>query len=331
METPMLSRRSLISAALTTAPALAAGGAFARQVAGDGVYKTPPMKPGSNAVMSGVRIGAQTYCFHDVPRNGDPTILPMLIDHMHEVGLNDCEIMSAHVEQTTGLGNGWWVKSRTLPGYEEQRMAAREWRLTVPLSYYENVRAQLAAAGIGIFIYNLNFNDTFTDEERDRSFLAARALGAQGINASNTISEVRRLVPFAEKHRMFFAAHNHNNIYDPDQFATPQSFETAFALSPWIRASLDIGHYVAGDNDPYEFLQKHHDRIVSLHIRDRKKSNGPHVPLGQGDARVADILRFVRDQRLPIRCYIELEYGSLIPPVEEVKRALTYCRKVLSA
>ncbi len=325
----MFNRRTLGKAVIAGVPLMIAGRGIAQSVAGDGSFSTPPLAPGSNAQIAGVKMGAQTYCFHDVPRGGDPAILPLLIAHMREVGLTDCEIMSAHVEQTSGLGNGWWVKSRELPGYDEQRTAARAWRLKAPMSFYQSVRQRLADAGISIFIYNINLNDTFTDEERDACFNAGRALGAQGLNASTTLSETRRVVPFAERHKMFFAVHNHNNIYDEDQFATPKSFETAFAMSPWIKATLDIGHFAAGDNDPYEFLAAHHDRIVSLHIRDRKRSNGPHVPLGQGDARVADILRLVRDKRWQIRCYIELEYGSLIPPVEEVKRALAYCRSVL--
>lgn len=321
-----LSRRAFGGLVLGGAPLLlstsGAAGAARRALAGSGADR--------NAVIAGVRLGAQTYSFHDVQRNGDPTIIPMLIDHLRAVGFNDCEIMSAHVEQTTGLGNGWWVKARTLPGYEEQRAAAREWRLTVPDSYYEAIRKRFNDAGINIFIYNLNFNDTWTDEERQAGFRAARLLGAVGINASSTLSETNRIAPIAERNRMFFAVHNHNNVYDPDEFATPESFQTAFAMSPWVKASLDIGHYVAGNNDPFEFLQKHSGRIASLHIRDRKRDNGPHVPLGTGDARVADILRYVRDKRLPIRCFIELEYGTLRAPVDEMKRAIDFCRKALS-
>ena len=289
----------------------------------------PPLAPGSMATLAGVRMGVETYCFHDVPRNGDPAIIPMLTQYMHDVGINECEIMSAHIEQTTGLGNGWWVTAREQPTYPQEREAARQWRIATPPAYYEAIRERFRASGISIYSYNLNVNETFTDEERDHAFIAGRALGAEVLVASCTISEIPRSAPFAEKHGMILSPHNHNNIYDPDQFATPEGFERAFAVSPNVKATLDIGHFAAGNNDPVAFIEKHHDRIVVLHIRDRKRDNGPHVPLGQGDARVRDVLRLVRDAKLPIRCYVELEYGSLRPPVDEVKRALEFCKSSL--
>jgi hypothetical protein len=35
--------------------------------------------------------------------------------------------------------------------------------------------------------------------------------------------------------------HNHNNLADSDQFATPQSFEKALAMSDLFKVTLDIG------------------------------------------------------------------------------------------
>ena len=109
---------------------------------------------------------------------------------------------------------------------------------------------------------------------------------------------------------MFVAMHNHNNLADPDQFATPASFETALAMSPLFNVTLDIGHFTAGNNDAVAFIRQHHDRIINIHVRDRKRNNGPNRPFGQGDTPIADVLRLIRDNRYPIRCYLEYEYGS---------------------
>ena len=238
--------------------------------------------------------------------------------------------MSGHVEPYASVATGWWVQSRKAPGYQKMREDARQWRLTVPMDYYAGVRKQFEDAGLKMYLYNVNFNETFTDEERDRTFEAAKALGSAGFSSSTVLSEAQRLVPFVEKHNMFVAMHNHNNLFDPDQFATPESFEKALAMSKYFYVTLDIGHFTAGNNDAVDFIRKHHDRIVNIHVRDRKRNNGPNRPFGQGDTPIKEVLQLIRDNRYPIRCYIEYEYGSFRFSVEEVKACLEYCRQALA-
>ena len=284
----------------------------------------------AQSTISGVPFGVETFSFHDLPPAGDPKLIPVLIEDMKDAGLTECEIMSGHVEPMGSYATGWWVATRRDPGFPKMRASAREWRLTVPDDYYRKVRKQFEDAGMRIYLYNVNFNETFTDPERDKMFEAAKLLGAEGFSSSTVLSEARRLVPFVEKHKMFVAMHNHNNLADPDQFATPDSFETALAMSPYFRATLDIGHYTAGNNDAVDFIQKHHDRVVNIHVRDRKKNNGRNMPFGQGDTPIKEVLRLIRDKRYPIRCYIEYEYGSFLSSTEEVKRCLDYCKEVLA-
>jgi sugar phosphate isomerase/epimerase len=288
------------------------------------------MQPGPVYDINGVRMGLETFSFHDLPPSGDPRLLPTIIGNMRDVGLAECEIMSGHIEPYASVATGWWVQSRRAPGYKEMREGARQWRLTVSPDYYVRIRKQFEEAGLRIYLYNVNFNETFTDEERDRTFEAAKALGAAGFSSSTVISEARRLIPFADKHRMFVAMHNHNNLVDPDQFATAQSFETALAMSDYFKVTLDIGHFTAGNNDAVAFIEKWHQRIVNIHVRDRKRDNGPNRPFGQGDTPIAEVLRLIKANKYPIRCYLEYEYGSFRSSVEEVKACLDYCRRVLS-
>lgn len=281
-------------------------------------------------IIRGVRFGVETFSFHDLPPAGDPRLIPSLIEDMRESRLAECEIMSGHVEPMGSYATGWWVATRHDPGFPKMREDARKWRLSVPMDYYRAVREQFAQAGISIYLYNVNFNETFTDEEREVTFQAAKALGAAGFSSSTVLSEARRLAPFAERHKMFVAMHNHNNLVDPDQFATPQSFEKALALSEYFKVTLDIGHFTAGNNDPVDFIAKHHDRIVNIHVRDRKRNNGRNMPFGQGDTPIKEVLRLIRDNHYPIRCYIEYEYGSFRSSTEEVKQCLAYCGQVLA-
>ena len=49
-----------------------------------------------------------------------------------------------------------------------------------------------------------------------------------------------------------------------------------------------MGHFTAGNNDALAFLKQHHDRITNVHLRDRKRNNGPNRPFGQGDTPIRE-------------------------------------------
>ncbi len=313
----MYSRRRFGKIALSAAGALASN-TYAQS-------KSNPV-----TMIKGVPFGIETFSFHDLPPAGDPKLIPTLIEDMKYVGIAECEIMSGHVEPMGSYATGWWVATRRAPGYNEMREKARQWRLSVPMDYYTRIRKQFDDAGVKMFLYNVNFNETFTDAERDRTFEAAKALGVDGFSSSTVISEAKRLVPFVERHKMYVAMHNHNNLADPDQFATPHSFEQALDMSPYFKATLDIGHFVAGNNDPLAFIEKHHDRIVNIHVRDRKRNNGRGTPPGQGDTPIKEVLRLIRDKRYNIRCYLEYEYGSFATSRDETKRMFDYCKEALA-
>jgi sugar phosphate isomerase/epimerase len=289
-----------------------------------------PRPQAAVTTVSGVVFGVETFSFHDLPPAGDPQLIPTIIRNLQTLGIAECEIMSGHVEPFASVMTGWWVQSRRAPDFARLREEARRWRLSVPMTYYRDIRRRFEDAGLRIYLYNVNFNETFTDAERDRTFEAARELGAEGFSSSTVLSEARRLVPFVERHSTFVAMHNHNNLVDPDQFATPASFEAALAMSSRFQATLDIGHFTAGNNDAVAFIRQHHNRIVNIHVRDRKRNNGPNRPFGQGDTPIAEVLRLIRDTRYPIRCYLEYEYGSFRPAVEEVKACFDYCKRVLA-
>jgi len=104
------------------------------------------------------------------------------------------------------------------------------------------------------------------------------------------------------------------------------------SMSKSFVINLDIGHYTAGNNDAAAFLRKHHDRITHLHIKDRKKNQGPNVQLGTGDTPIQNCLTFIRDNRYPIICLLEREYrDGPGTPVEETKWQMDYMKKILES
>lgn len=263
--------------------------------------------------IAGVRIGVQSYSFRDRP-------IDRAIAAMTDIGLTYCELWQDHVEpsKTTGVSH-------------EQRDALRQWRLTVPLDEFRGIGRTFRAAGTTLTAYNISFRDDFTDEEIARGFDMANALGVKVITSSSTLSVVPRVDAAAQKYRMTVGFHNHSNK-DPNEFSGPDDFEKALAgRSRWMAINLDIGHFVAAGHDPLAFLDQHHERIVSLHLKDRKM-NDPvaNLPFGQGDTPIVAVLRRLRDRHWAIPANIEYEYESG-DTVAEVRRCFDYCRQALTA
>ncbi len=157
----------------------------------------------------------------------------------------------------------------------------------------------------------------------------ARALGVNVITASATVSVAKRVDPYASRARITVAMHNHS-VIRPNEYARPEDFEEAMhGASRYIGVNLDIGHFVAAGYDPVDYIEKHHDRIPVIHLKDRKKNQGPNLPFGEGDTPIREVLQLIARKRLKIYAMIEYEYKGA-DTVEEVKRCFEYCRKALA-
>jgi sugar phosphate isomerase/epimerase len=299
-----------------------------------------------NSVVAGVRLGVQTYSFRDLLLEpGDH--LDAVIRAMKQLGLGECELLAVHAEPkefwtlagwagAVGRGGDPFASGTAgIPRPSQtdiagRREALREWRRTVPLRHFEEVRKRLDTAGINVFAYNLTFGDAFTDEEIDRGFEMAKALGVGIITTSNGLSMTRRLLPFVNRHRIIVAVHGHSAVKDPDAFSTPETFAKALALSEYFRVNLDIGHFTAADQDPVAYIDAAHDRITNLHVKDRRRNDGPNVPWGQGDTPITQVLQLLKVKRYPIPAYIEYEYDGPRESIAEVRSCLDYAKHALA-
>lgn len=268
----------------------------------------------ARSVVAGVRLGAQTYSFRDRPLEQVPAAFKA-------VGLSFCELWSGHVEAARVIG-----ATRDTPR-PERRELVRTWRLGTPMSHFEGIRRAFADAGVTITSYDVPYQDDWTDEEIARSFEIAGALGVSVITSSAVVSVVPRIAPHAERARIEVSFHNHSNIR-PNEFATPDDFASAMNVSPIMGATLDIGHFTAANFDAVAYLEQHHARINALHIKDRKKDQGPNVPFGEGDTPIVAVLRLLRDRTWDIPAHIEYEYRGG-DAVDEVKKCYDYCRTAL--
>jgi sugar phosphate isomerase/epimerase len=185
---------------------------------------------------------------------------------------------------------------------------------------------------VKLYAFTYAFRKGFTDQEIERGFQAAQALGVKYITSSSNVSVAPRVDKYAQKYKIMVGFHGHDDTSDPDEFSTPETFARAMkGASRYIGVNLDIGHFVAAGGDPVAYIREHHDKIVTLHIKDRKKNHGDNLPFGQGDTPIVQVLRLLRDNKWKIPANIEYEYGEdkNLDTIAEVKKCYAYCRQAL--
>jgi Xylose isomerase-like TIM barrel len=297
---------------------------------------------GVNSTIHGVRMGVQSasFTFSGIGIEG-------IIQTMVDLGLAEIDVMSEHVENylgapvpLPGAGRpGPWARRGGPPGGPAgvppagrggpggpgrgdpaAREALRKWRMDADLDKFRAVGKRFTDAGLKFFSYNLSFNDSFTDDEIDKGFLMTKALGTRIITASSPASIFPRIAPFAEKHDVVVAMHNHTN--------GPAEFEQAMAASPKVWVNLDVGHFFASGYDPIAYLKEHHARITNIHVKDRKKDRGAEMPFGEGDTPLKEVLLLVKKEKYDFPVCIE--YVGPDGPAVEIKRCFDYCKAVLA-
>jgi sugar phosphate isomerase/epimerase len=280
--------------------------------------------------VNGVRLGAQTYSFRDLPRTAGGDAIDPVIKACLDCGIGEVELFAPQVEPQFNAGGRGRRGDPPSAESVKAREDLRRWRLETPLDHFRDVRRKFDAAGIIVYAYNYSPNSSFSDAEIDRGFEMTKALGAEIITASTTLDVARRIAPLAEKHRIVVAMHGHSNVSDPNEFATPDSFAAAMKMSKLFKVNLDIGHFTAANFDALAYIRAHHADITNLHLKDRRKNQGDNVPWGQGDTPIREVLQLLKREQWPIRAYVEYEYRGQGSPVDEVKKCMAFAKQALA-
>ncbi|MES2696103.1 MAG: sugar phosphate isomerase/epimerase [Verrucomicrobiota bacterium] len=273
-----------------------------------------------NSVFNGVRIGAISYSYRSALTSAEELLAALVTD-----GLSEVELMGPAIQTYAGFavapGGGKAKKADVTPPprYTDTQREAQ-------LAKCRELRKMYNDAGVNIHIHKIAFGPS--DEEVEFNFLVAKALGCEGITTERSEAQVKRLAPFAEKHRIRVGFHNHTanlpSVDEPDPL---------LEYGKYIAFNFDVGHYVAGTKgkSPIPVLEKYHDRILNLHLKDRTAAGG-NLPWGQGDTPIKEILQLMRKEKWTFPANIELEYkipeGS--DAVKEVAKCVDYCRAALA-
>ncbi|MCB0601968.1 MAG: sugar phosphate isomerase/epimerase [Saprospiraceae bacterium] len=304
-----------------------------------------------NSLINGVQIGTITYSFRELPDQSAEATLKYVLD----CGISAIELMGDPAETFAGCpGNPvpmssmakFWRKRRDgekLTDEEQkewddlqaQMKAYNEtvqvWRSQVSMAKFEQFRKMYNDAGVSIYAFKPNaFGKNNTDAEIDYGLRAAKALGASHVTLEHPGDDTHtlKLGKMGKKYKIYVAYHGHEQ-------QTPTLWDTALAQSKYNAMNLDFGHFVAAGNpDPLKTVMDKHDRIRSMHLKDRQmpEHGKGNLPWGTGDTPLTAVLQLMRDQKYKFPGTVELEYqvpkGS--DPVTEVSKCLEYCIKALA-
>ena len=257
-----------------------------------------------NSKFNGVQIGVNSGCFEKMSDGSAERMLK----YITQCGISSVELKSKPAEEY----------ARTHAGAD-------------PMDGFKALRKLYNDAGVTINILRVSKLGwkKMSNKVIDYYFNAAKALGVKAIARGHRINRTaaKRLGPIADKHKMMLGFHNHSkmkaNAYDGGILSS----------SKYLGIQLDVGHYVAGTNQSaIPMIEKFHDRIIAIHLKDRKKNKGPNMPWGQGDTDLVGILQFMKKNKLTFPADIELEYkvpeGS--DTVKEVTKCLQFCKQALT-
>jgi sugar phosphate isomerase/epimerase len=296
-----------------------------------------------NSVIHDVQIGTITYSYRSMPDQSAQAILKYVVSD----GISAVELMGEPAEQFAGApsGRGPGGGDRG-PGQQltpeqqaarqaarrEAREALRKWRVGASIDKYKELRKLYNDAGVKIYALKISPSADMTEEEMDYVFNAGEAVGATHVTLElpTEVAFLKRVGAFAEKHKVYAAYHTHGQ-------GSITAFDEAFAVSKANMANIDFGHYVAAGNvggSPLQFLEKHHDRIASFHLKDRTtpEHGAKNLPFGAGDTPIKEILQAVKKNKWKMPASIELEYD--VPAdsdaVKEVAKCVQYCKDALA-
>ena len=295
-------------------------------------------RPSAATTVRGVKLGLITGSLNPLPDLAGRDPIDVIIEQCRSLGVVDVELVTVFPQGQPQVVSGGRFGQPPLPGqrtpeFEKSRQALREWRIALPLDRFREVRQKFDAAKLNLFSYVQTVDDDMTEAEIDAVFKQMQALRVPMFTTNQTrVGMGPRVAPFAEKYNIKAAWHPHAQVHDPNEVATPRSMELLLGMSSAFVINLDIGHFTAGNNDAAAFLRKYHDRITHLHIKDRRRNDGPNVQLGTGDTPIKECAALVRDNKWPIMFILEREYRDAPgTAVEQTRWQLDYVKSLLEA
>ncbi len=166
------------------------------------------------------------------------------------------------------------------------------------------------------------------DVDLENALRFAALLGATNVTGDATGGMLQRIDERFSQAGLTFGIHNH---YFKEKFAYESADDVLKALagrSQAMGASLDVGHIASCGFDTVDAVRRLAPYLKMVHLKDVKASGGEvNVLLGTGIARIADVMKALRDVNYGGLVAIEYEHDG---PVEDaVRQEVEYARTLL--
>ena len=302
--------------------------------------------------INGVQLGLITYSFRALEDQSAEATLQYILD----CGVNSIELMGSTAKSYIGRPEStinrrmFYRLSRKernneLTKEEEKELAdlkkqqesydkeVEAWKKTRSVEGFNSLRKMYNDAGVEIYAFKPDYllRKDNSDEDINYAMQAGKRLGASHVTLElpEEASHSLRLGKMGEKNGIKVAYHGHEQQH-------AHWWDAALEQSSYNAMNLDLGHYIAaGNTDAFDFIQKNHEHILSMHVKDRQNpENGKkNVVFGQGDTPIAEVLQLMRDKKYSYAATIEYEYetpeNSTI--LLEIKKSIDYCKNALES
>jgi inosose dehydratase len=204
--------------------------------------------------------------------------------------------------------------------------------LTATREHANRAAAQLAAAGADVFV---------AAAVMDEAWSAPIPLDDDGFEPAG--ANLREIADLVATHGLELVLHPHVGTL----VETSDDVERALAHTD-VRWCFDTGHLLIGGVDPASFVRDHADRIGHVHLKDVDASLAERVrsgelslvqatqeglfqPLGEGDARIDEVVRLLEDAGYERWLVLEQDLaitGSEPPvdggPAQDVRKSIEF-------
>ena len=171
----------------------------------------------------------------------------------------------------------------------------------LPLNSKPEELAAIAAkvAEVGLTLYGGGVIDMSKQAQVTQAFEYAKAAGLRILVIAPEAALLPSIEQQVKKHDISVAIHNHGPT--DRRFPTPQSaYEKITSLDRRVGLCIDIGHTVRAGVDLVDAMNKYHDRLLEMHVKDvtEATAKGQCVQLGRGVIDIPGMIRAAQ-RRLP--------------------------------
>jgi hypothetical protein len=306
--------------------------AFSRRKFSKGLLSSIPLTAGALSLFdpavlfaapSGVpSLGLNTWSLRNLKHS---QAIPTILGVMQETGMKNCQLLFSHAEPDefdpdfgSMFSNAGKPPSQQQRDEQKRKSEARAaWQLSVPMTYFEALRAQFEQRGLAIRGYASPLGNSA--EEIDRVFLMAKTMGAVVVNTRLAEAQTDLVAAAATRHGMLVGI----------QVANQQILAQQLRASPQLRADPDLGDLTKAGVSTLDFIKGHLDSISSIDLKDAVTGGGS-VPFGTGDAHMKEVLEFLVHERSNVELYVDCDYPGTGSSTDEVKKCVRYARGVLN-